>query len=238
MRYRIIILLLSFSAASTFVKAQIVKDIDGNDYKTVTIGKQVWMAENLKTARYNDGTAIPLVTDGNVWAIPSTPAYCWYNNDEAAYRKAYGALYNWYAVDSESNGGKNVCPAGWQLPTDSLWTILTDYLVINGYGYNSSGSKIGKSLASQSAWTEALAEGDIGYIQADNNRSGFAAFPCGYRDFDGTFEAAGSFTGWWVDTEYGPEDAWSRVMIYSGSDVTRLENSKEVGYSVRCVKTD
>ena len=227
-----------FFLASALANAQIVTDIDGNVYKTVTIGAQVWMAENLKSTRYNDGTAISLVTEGKVWAIPSTPAYCWYNNDEATNKKAYGALYNWYAVDSASNGGKNVCPVGWHLPPDSLWTILTDYLVSNGYGYGGSVINIAKSMAYIAGWSEAPGEGEIGYEQAKNNTSGFAALPSGYRDFDGTFDAAGSFTGWWAGTEYGPGDAWSRVMIYSGSNISRQENSKEIGYSVRCVRKD
>lgn len=229
---------LIFSAVSTFADSQTVTDIDSNVYKTVTIGTQIWMAENLKSTRYNDGTPIALITDGNAWAIPSTAAYCWYNNDEAANKKTYGALYNWYAVDSACNGGKNLCPAGWYLPSDSLWTILNDYLANHGYGYGGSGMNIAKSMASASGWTEAPAEGDIGYEQSANNRSGFTAFPCGYRDFDGTFDAAGSFTGWWTETSFDQGDAWSRVMIYSGSSLSRLENSKEVGYSVRCVKKD
>jgi hypothetical protein len=77
-----------------------VTDIDGNVYHTVTIGTQVWMVENLKTTKYNDGTAIPLVTDGTVWGSDTTPAYCWYNNDEGTFKKIYGALYNWFAVNN------------------------------------------------------------------------------------------------------------------------------------------
>ena len=100
-----------------------VVDIDGNVYHTVTIGTQVWMVENLKTTRYNDGTAIPLVTDGTAWAALTTPGYCWYNNDSATYKNTYGALYNWYAV----NTGK-LAPTGWHVPTDSEWTVLTTYL--------------------------------------------------------------------------------------------------------------
>lgn len=230
--------MLLFFGDFSFIGAQSIADIDGNVYRTVIIGNQVWMAENLRSTRYTDGTAIPLVTDGNVWAIPSTPGYCWYNNIETSNRKACGALYNWYAVDSASNGGRNVCPAGWYLPADSLWTILHNFLANHGYGYRGTSANIAKSIASTSGWTEALAEGDIGFEQLSNNSSGFEAFPCGYRDFDGTFDAAGSFTGWWTQTEYDQGNAWSRVMIYSGSTLSRVENSKEVGYSVRCVKKD
>ena len=100
-----------------------VVDIDGNVYHTVTIGTQVWMVENLKTTKYNDGTAIPLVTDNTAWGALTTPGYCWYNNDSATYKNTYGALYNWYAV----NTGK-LAPTGWHVPTDSEWTVLTTYL--------------------------------------------------------------------------------------------------------------
>src|SRR4030042_4660824 len=77
---------------------QIVKDIEGNVYKTVKIGNQTWMTKNLKTTKYNDGTAIPLVTDGAAWAALSTPGYCWYNNDSVSYKNTYGALYTEYAA--------------------------------------------------------------------------------------------------------------------------------------------
>ena len=80
------------------LQTQTIKDIDGNIYPIVTIGKQTWMAENLKTTKYNDGTNIPLVTDDKKMQ-EFTPAYCWYNNDETANKSRYGALYNWYAVE-------------------------------------------------------------------------------------------------------------------------------------------
>jgi len=81
------------------------------------------MAENLKTTKLNDGTSIPLVTSSATWGTLSTPAYCWYNNDEASYKVTYGALYNWYTV----NTGK-LCPSGWHIPNDAEWTTLTNYL--------------------------------------------------------------------------------------------------------------
>ena len=101
-----------------------VTDIDGNAYHTVAIGTQVWMVENLKTTRYNDGTAIPLVTDSAVWGnLTSTPGYCWYNNDMSMYKNLYGALYNWYAVSTEK-----LAPEGWHVPTNSEWGVLINYL--------------------------------------------------------------------------------------------------------------
>jgi len=112
------------SAISFATKSSIgtITDIDGNYYTTVTIGTQVWMVENLKTTKYNDGTGIPLVTDNTVWCNLSTPGYCWYNNDETTYKNPYGALYNWHTVHT----GK-LCPSGWHVPTDSEWITLTSY---------------------------------------------------------------------------------------------------------------
>jgi hypothetical protein len=100
------------------LQAQTVKDIDANVYKTVNIGKQVWMAENLKTTKYNDGSTIPLVTENTAWESLTTPAYCWYNND-IANKEVYGALYNLYAVITNK-----LCPIGWHVPSNKEWTTL------------------------------------------------------------------------------------------------------------------
>jgi hypothetical protein len=104
-----------------------VKDIDGNNYKTVYIGTQEWMAENLKTSKYSDGTAIPNVIDNNQWSKLTIGAWSYYNND-AVNNTKYGKLYNWYTVNPTTNENKNVCPTGWHVPTDADWTVLTDYL--------------------------------------------------------------------------------------------------------------
>ena len=100
-----------------------VTDIDGNVYHTVTIGTQVWMKENLKTSRYNDGTPIPIETDGPTWGRATAGRRCWYENDSARYNSAYGELYNWYAV----NAGK-LAPEGWHVPTSAEWQTLLTYL--------------------------------------------------------------------------------------------------------------
>ena len=113
-----------------------IEDIDGNIYKTTKIGSQIWMTENLKTTRYNDGTPIPLVTDGTTWGGLTTPAYCYINNDEATYASPYGALYNYYVVADTSS--LNVCPVGWHVPSDGEWTTLTNYLG----GLDVAGSKL------------------------------------------------------------------------------------------------
>ena len=100
---------------STGLKAQTVKDIDGNIYPTVIKDSNIWMAENLKTTRLNDGTAIPLIEDSRIWETLTQPAYCWLFNDEATNRDI-GILYNWYAVET----GK-LCPVGWHVPSDQIY---------------------------------------------------------------------------------------------------------------------
>src|SRR5271157_74086 len=100
-----------------------VTDIDGNVYHTINIGTQEWLAENLRTTRYSDGSPIPLVTDSLTWGKLITPGYCWYNNDSATFGRTYGALYNWHAVNT-----KKLAPKGWHVPSDSEWTILINFL--------------------------------------------------------------------------------------------------------------
>jgi len=106
-----------------------VTDIDGNVYRTVQIGNQVWMAENLKTTKYPDGTSISYPgADNTAWQNNTTGAYAWYNND-ISWKDSYGALYNWHAVNSD----KGLCPPGWHVPSDAEWTQLVDYVVSQGY---------------------------------------------------------------------------------------------------------
>lgn len=139
-----------------------VKDIDGNKYKTIKIGTQIWLSENLKTTTYNDGTAIPLVKNYDAWAELSTQAYCWYNNDSTN-KEVYGALYNWYAVNT-----KKLCPEGWHVPSDEEWTELRTYL----------GDKGNAGLA--------LKESGTSHWKSPNsdasNTTGFTGLPGGYRD--------------------------------------------------------
>ncbi|MDX2415464.1 MAG: FISUMP domain-containing protein, partial [Bacteroidales bacterium] len=115
---------LIISAFIPFVSYSQVTDIDGNVYKTVEIGTQTWMAENLRTTKYNDSTSIPLVSDSIAWITMTSPAYCWYKNDSASYKATYGALYNGYAVSTEK-----LCPTGWHVPSSSEWkTMMREFL--------------------------------------------------------------------------------------------------------------
>jgi len=196
----------------------IIKDCDGNIYTTIKIGDQVWMGENLKTTSYKDGSTIPLVTDNTAWGNLSAPGYCWYNNDAPTYKAVYGALYNWYTI----NTGK-LCPGGWHVPTDAEWTSLTTYLG----GENVAGGKLKEA-------------GTVHWVSPNTgatNETGFAALPGGLRDFDisGGFADIGTGGQWWSATESSTSDAWWRWVDWESSKVTRTNNNKKCGFSVRCV---
>lgn len=211
-----------------------VTDIEGNVYRTVTIGTQEWMAENLKTTKYNDGASIPLVTDDTEWINLTTPGYCWYANDETTYKNTYGALYNWYAVNTDK-----LCPAGWHVPTDAEWTELENYLIANGYNYDgtTSENKIAKSLASTSGWMSSSDVGDVGNDQASNNSTGFSAFPGGRRNYNGNFDTVGNNGYWWSSTEtFLPTTAYFRYLSYYFSHLVSYNYTKDYGLSVRCLR--
>jgi uncharacterized protein (TIGR02145 family) len=208
-----------------------INDVDGNTYNTVTIGTQTWMTGNLKTTKYNDGSPISLVTDSAAWATLTAPAYCWYNNDESANKNPFGALYNWYAVETNK-----LCPAGWHVPTDEEWTVLEDFLMNNGYAYEGSGNDIAKSIAAASGWLANDTAGNVGNDQASNNKSGFTASQGGYRFSYGTFHYSGSYGKWWTSTESSKTSAMIRFIFSGSSIVNSYANQKRNGFSVRCLK--
>jgi len=193
-------------------------DEDGNNYAAITIGAQTLMAENLKTTKYSDGTDIPLVTDPTVWANLSTPAYCWYDNDQATYGNTYGALYNWYTVESG-----NLCPTGWHALTDTEWTALTDYLG----GTSIAGGKLKETGTTHwnnpNAWA--------------TNETGFTGLPGGSRYLNGSFLDIGYYGQWWSSTESSSYTAWYRGMSnYEGTVYVHGDYPKLSGFSVRCLR--
>jgi uncharacterized protein (TIGR02145 family) len=192
-----------------------LSDVDGNVYHTVQIGSQCWMLENLKTTKYKNGTNIPLVTDDNAWGDLATPGYCWYDNDAASYKNPYGALYNWYVVNTG-----NLCPTGWHVATDAEWTTLTGYL--------GGESVAGGKLKSTTHWSSPNT--------GATNESGFTALPGGSRSRNGTFASVGSRGLWWSSTEDVTGTAWRRVLDSDVSDIYRELNDERSGFSIRCVK--
>jgi len=167
-------------------------DQDGNVYKTITIGTQTWMAENLRTTKYQDGTAIPNETDFTAWKKLTTGAYCNYNNTtNADFIATYGRLYNWYAFADS----RMIAPTGWHIPTDAEWTILSTYLG----GEDVAGIKIQETGTTHWLRSSGLA----------TNESGFTALPSGYREGVGSDpEETGGFNwlgfngSWWSITAY------------------------------------
>ncbi len=196
-----------------------VSDIDGNVYPTVKIGNQIWMAENLKTTKYNDGTPIPNVTDNTTWAGLTTGAYCWYNNDATTYKIPYGALYNWYAVNTNK-----LAPVGWHVATDADWTILTNFLG----GLNVAGGKLKET--STNHWLNPNA--------GATNETGFAALPGGDRYSSISFRLIGQYGQWWTSTEYAAQTqqtAYLREIFNTDAGMSKSGGDKAVGLSIRCL---
>jgi uncharacterized protein (TIGR02145 family) len=213
---------INFNPAITYSK---LTDQDGNTYKIVTIGTQVWMAENLKTTRCNDNTPIPLVADSVKWISLNTPGYCWYDNDANANRATYGALYNWYAI----NTGK-LCPKGWHVPSNEEWITLRTYLG----GEEIAGGKMKETGTSH--WQSPNA--------GASNQSGFTALPGGVRGIVGTgnkgkFGGQGTNCSWWSTTRLNSEP-FSLIFgfwIYTNSSrIFRSEFYVTDGVNVRCIK--
>ena len=196
-------------------------DQEGNNYRTLKIGDQTWMAENLRTKHYRDGSGIPNVTEPVTWAGLITGGYCYYDNDTLN-RQTYGALYNWFVIDDE----RKICPAGWHVSTDAEWTILENSLGGSTYA----GMKM-KEI-SQIHWESP----NIGAT----NESGFTALPGGarYWSFQNDFFNLEYFSLFWTSTEAhnDSQSAWFRSLSYNGVDVERDTWWKITGFSIRCVK--
>ena len=198
-----------------------IKDIDGNTYKTVTIGTQTWMAENLKVSKYNDGTPIPNVTDSLQWPKLTTGAWCNYKNN-ASNNAKFGKLYNWFAINSTSNGNKNVCPSGWHAPSADEWTVLFNNLG----GKSVAGGKM-KEVGTKS-WDS---------INKDaNNLSLFTGIPGGARFLNGNDYFIGNFSYWWISTESNTSYAWGRCLQDSLGQAINFYLDKRIGVSIRCLK--
>jgi uncharacterized protein (TIGR02145 family) len=193
-----------------------LSDNDGNTYKTIVIGTQTWMAENLKTTKYRNGNIIPTnLSDAN-WQSTASGAYAIYNND-AANNTSYGKLYNWYAVADS----RNLCPTGWHVPSDAEWTTLVNFL-------GGSSAAGGKLKSTYSLWTSPNT--------GATNESGFSALPGGFRFSNGPYDFTSDYGYWWSSTQFSTTYAWSRFLNSSSSGLGRGNGRKQGGYSVRCLK--
>jgi uncharacterized protein (TIGR02145 family) len=201
-------------------------DQDGNTYKTIKIGTQTWMAENLRTTKYRTGEAIPEATDNYAWMKLTTGAQCTYSKTSDNVEIAtFGRFYNWYTVSDS----RNITPAGWHVPTDDEWTTLITFLG----GESIAGSKMKETGTKH--W--------ISPNSGATNESGFTALPYGWRSgyfggssFDGATGNIGSDGVFWSSTQDGASKAWSRHIERNPANCFRYNMDKQCGLSIRCVK--
>jgi len=196
--------------------------LQGNTLKSLHVGQQEWMVENLRVTEFNDGTPIPLVTEKAAWVNNKTPGYCWYDNNEAKFKETYGALYNGYTVNTNK-----LCPIGWHVPSDNEWGTLKAFLE----GVEYAGGKL-KEV------------GNIHWVSPNTgatNSSGFAALPGGVRSDGGDFKEIGLHGRWWTSSEFKTlyndgSSSWSWYLNNNSSKIFSDYYKKIGGFSVRCVK--
>ncbi len=206
-----------------------VRDIQGNEYRTVIIGSQEWMAGNLRTTAYSNGEPIQLVEDPQAWVGMSSGAYCWYNNADSNAVNC-GALYNWYAV----NTGR-LCPEGWHVPSDREWQLMEGTVdsryppghpVWDSAGWR--GYDVGLKLKSIHGWKD----GENG-----TDDFGFCALPTGERVSRGRFFMQGTMGFWWTSTPKDSLRAWYRC-LFCFDYPNRQIHPKTIGFSVRCIRDE
>jgi uncharacterized protein (TIGR02145 family) len=218
-------------SANAKLEANVVIDIEGNIYDIVSIGNQVWMAENLKTTKYPNGIAIPHIKDDLTWGNLSDngndDSYCYYRSITHIHNDV---LYTWAAAmgDNVESSTTNittiqgVCPDNWHLPSETEWQELVDFL----NGPEVAGGKMKKTGTDY--WTSPNT--------GATNESGFSALPLGCRTSLGSFIAEGFDGFWWSSSKVSETNAWNIVLSYHHVDVLYDNSLMSYGFSVRCVK--
>lgn len=233
MKKILVLLLLTYSIISFAQETgKIIDNRDGKTYKTVVIGNQTWMAENLNVSRFRNGELIPEAKTDEEWAKAGEegrPAWCYYEitsydikNRRSVkvkgfgkkYKKKHGKLYNWYAITDT----RGLAPTGWHIPKDTEWTTLTDYLG----GQENAGNK----LKSKTGWSN----------ENGTNISGFSGLPCGTREEGGYFFDFSDLANWWSCTEFDTNSVLLRTLVYDSGEVSTRYVNKGRGLSVRCIK--
>lgn len=226
-----------------FVATDTVKDVDGNTYRTLKIGNKLWMIDNLRTTRLNDGTVIPNAGNDNIkyangvsGVLRTTPAFSWHNNTESN-KNIYGGLYNWYAVETQK-----LAPSGWRVATKEDWSELENYLAANGYNFDGSKTtdgtvtKILKSMSSDLYWSSSPVTGAVGNNIRSNNKSGLSLSPCGYRD-GLNFGETGNTAGYWTLSQFDNLTSNNRYFTVNDTAMVQTRTDiKQTAYAIRCVK--
>ena len=197
---------------------EVSKSNESVNFKTVKIGEQEWMQENLKIEKFNNGDLIPQATSNEDWAKAhenKTPAWCYYNND-ASSESTYGKLYNWYAV----NDSRGIAPKGWRVPNNDdikkLKLTLGDDVA-------------GQKMKASEGWKE-----KEGYIT--DNESGFTGLATGNRMYHGSFLYEGEHTGYWTNAEYNEGNAYYFGLQVNFSTIYGGSANKGTGYCLRLIK--
>lgn len=197
-----------------------LKDIDGNVYKTIVIGTQTWMAENLKTTKYSNGDSINYITDEELWETTTEGAWTYYKNNSTL-NADYGKLYNWLAVEDP----RNICPSGWHIPDDPEWEGLLTYLG----GYEIAGAKMKETGLNHFLYSN----------EGSTNESGFTGLPGGMKDY-GSWSFDLGLTGfWWSSTNANDYYDLEAYYYYLSRDVDAMMDGtgdKNNGASCRCIK--
>ncbi len=223
-----------------------VTDIDGNEYATLNIANREWMAENLRTTRFADGTDIPTGFSNSEWGDLETSAYAVYPHEdvegidsEQEMVDIYGKLYNWYAVTDE----RDLCPEGWYVPTDEEWTLFTNYLIdkydevalANVGNSLKSCRQVGSPLGGDCD-TEEHPRWNAHSTQYGTDIFGYNALPGGFRYTSGAFASIKAMAYWWTSKEDTPDTAWSRGVARTLGLVTRNNHNQGSGFGVRCIR--
>lgn len=188
-----------------------VMDVDGNNYKTVILGKQEWMMDNLKVTKYRNGNPIPHIQDSTVWNAWNNGAFVFYKNDTK-----HGVLYNWMAVTEQ----RGICPTGWHVPTNVEWDTLAKFLGGNEVA--------GGKMKARFHWETPN--------EAATNESSFHALPKGMYGINGSFNNIGKNAYWWSASENDKNSAWGREVGFNESGLYAGHGDKRDGLSVRCLK--
>lgn len=205
-----------------------ITDIDGNVYNTVIIGTQIWMAENLKTTKFQNGdligTTIPSTLD---ISSESTPKYQWAYGGNESNVATYGRLYTWYTITDS----RNVCPVNWHVPSDVEWHSLIQYIDTNADPFNSDESLTAGGILKETGFTHWNSPNT-----GATNSFGFTALPGGLRGYFGTFIDLRNSGNWYSSSELDATTPWIRSITYNYNKMLKWGYSKSYGYSVRCLK--